>query len=409
MASKVKAATTVAPATNGSLPKGWRMIPFGEIAESVNDRVMPTLEDNERYIGLEHLDPGRLTISRWGSQTDLIGQKLRMRKGDIIFGRRNAYLRRVALAPFDGICSAHSLVLRPKGDLIEPAFLPFLMQSAQFMERAEAISVGSLSPTINWTTLRNQEFPLPPKDEQLRIAELLCAADESVESRFCVLGSIGSAWQSLIDSIVPDPCAVPGAQLGRLDDLCDMQNGRPFPSSNYSDTGFKLLRPGNLAPNGRLIWPQGATVFLDRKFANENEDWIIRPGDVVINLTAQSLEDGFMGRVCLAATGDESLLNQRLGRFIVKNGTEREYVFRILQTSRFRRVVESHCEGSKVRHTYFRHFANLPVALLSQDEQQRVINAGRDVDNARESAKQAVDKAQSLFAALREHLLRGDS
>jgi type I restriction enzyme S subunit len=412
LASKVKATTTTAaPTTNGNLPKGWRMVRFGEVVRDVNEAERSPLDAGlERFVGLEHIEPENLHLKQWGLLADgEISFTKRFRKGQVLFGKRRAYQRKVAVAEFDGICSSDILTFEPKGDVLSPALLPFIVQSEGFLEHALGTSSGSLSPRTRWSQLQDYEFPLPPKDEQRRIAEILWAADESVESRLRVLRSIGAAWQGLIDIIVPDPSAAPAARLSRLGDLCVMQNGRPFPSSNYSDAGFKLLRPGNLAPNGRLIWPHGATVFLDAKFADENGDWIIRPGDVVINLTAQSLEEGFMGRVCLAAAGDESLLNQRLGRFIVKSGTEREYVFRILQTSRFRHVVESHCEGSKVRHTYFRHFANLPVVLLSQEEQQRVIKAGRDVDQARESASQAVDKAQALFATLREHLLGGDS
>jgi len=159
----------------------WRRVKFSEMAENITERVHPTVEDSKTYIGLEHLDSGSLHIKRWGSNTELIGQKLRMKKGDIIFGKRNAYLKRVAIAPFDGICSAHSMVLRAKPETVLPEFLPFFMQSDIFMDRAIMISVGSLSPTINWSTLKQQEFLIPPINEQQKIAEILWAADEAVE------------------------------------------------------------------------------------------------------------------------------------------------------------------------------------------------------------------------------------
>jgi restriction endonuclease S subunit len=111
----------------------------------------------------------------------VIGDKLRFQTGDIIFGRRRAYQRKLAVAEFDGICSAHAMVVRAKPETIDPEFLPFLMQSDLFMQRAIEISVGSLSPTINWKTLRVQEFPLPPKDQQRLIADILWAADEALE------------------------------------------------------------------------------------------------------------------------------------------------------------------------------------------------------------------------------------
>ena len=79
----------------------------------------------------------------------------------------------MAVAEFDDICSAHAMVVRAKPEVVVPEFLPFLMMSDRFMNRAVEISVGSLSPTINWKTLRNEEFDLPPLEQQRRIAEVL--------------------------------------------------------------------------------------------------------------------------------------------------------------------------------------------------------------------------------------------
>ena len=150
---------------------------------SVNDRIENPVDAGvERYVGLEHLDSDSLTIRRWAPPTAVTATKLLFRRGDIIFGRRRVYQRKLAVADFDGICSAHALVLRAKSRVVLPEFLPFFMQSDSFMRRAEAISVGSLSPTINWRTLASEEFALPPLDEQRRVANVLSAATETGET-----------------------------------------------------------------------------------------------------------------------------------------------------------------------------------------------------------------------------------
>ena len=131
---------------------GWRTLPFGEFAQSINERVEPSEAAEDIYVGLEHLDPQSLHIRRWGKGSDVIGTKLRFRNGDIIFGRRRAYQRKLTVAEFDGICSAHAMVVRAKPEVVLPEFLPFLMMSDHFMNRAVEISVGSLSPTIKRTS-----------------------------------------------------------------------------------------------------------------------------------------------------------------------------------------------------------------------------------------------------------------
>ena len=129
----------------------WKRVKFGDIAQCVNDRVDdPKAAGVERYVGLEHLEPGNLSIRRWGTPDDVESTKLRFKRGDIIFGKRRAYQRKLAVADFEGICSAHAMVLRARPNGVIPEFLPYFMQSDMFMERAVSISVGSLSPTINW-------------------------------------------------------------------------------------------------------------------------------------------------------------------------------------------------------------------------------------------------------------------
>lgn len=162
-----------------SMKSGWKIVKFGDIAQNIAVRIDPAEATTDVYVGLEHLDPETLHLRQWGHPSDVTGQKLVFKKGDVIFGRRRAYQRKLAVAEFDGICSAHAMVVRAKPEMILPEFLPFFLQSDMFMERAIEISVGSLSPTINWKTLRIQEFPLPPIKEQKRIAEILWAADEA--------------------------------------------------------------------------------------------------------------------------------------------------------------------------------------------------------------------------------------
>lgn len=165
-----------------SLKPGWKTYRFDQIAISVTDRVEPDEAEVEHYVGLTHLDSDSLKIRRWGVPSDVTGTKFLFRKGDIIFGRRRVYQRKLAVAEFDGICSAHAMVLRPKTDVVLPEFLPFFMQSDLFMTRALNISVGSLSPTINWRTMARQEFALPPLAEQRRIAGVLRTTEEELEA-----------------------------------------------------------------------------------------------------------------------------------------------------------------------------------------------------------------------------------
>jgi len=159
----------------------WKTYRFDQIAKSISERVDPTNTDLDIYVGLEHIDSDSVHITRFGKRDDVTGTKLRCYPGDVIFGRRRAYQRKAAIVEFDGFCSAHSLVLRANPKVIDPQLFPFFLHSDTFMNRAIDISVGSLSPTINWGTLKVQEFLLPPLGQQMQLAELLWVSDNVVE------------------------------------------------------------------------------------------------------------------------------------------------------------------------------------------------------------------------------------
>jgi hypothetical protein len=226
--------------------KGWKRLPFGAFADSVNERVDPANAAEDIYVGLDDLDSGSLHIRRWGKGSDVIGTKLRFRKGDIIFGRRRAYQRKLAVAEMDGICSAHAMVVRAKQDVVLPEFLPFLMMSDTFMNRAVEISVGSLSPTINWRTLKLQEFDLPPLDQQRRIAEILWVVDSCLSKSNDLARDIHAALGASIDKqYTARSCATSeGVQVRMLDACQVMVSGvdkkskrgeRPILLCNYID------------------------------------------------------------------------------------------------------------------------------------------------------------------------------
>ncbi len=389
------------------LKPDWKMVKFGEVVKNVNlvERD-PKASGIERVVGLEHIDPESLHVRRWHSIEDSTSFTRKFAPGQTLFGKRRAYQRKVAYAEFEGICSSDILTFEPKkGKALLLELLPFICQSDAFFDHALDTSAGSLSPRTSWKALQDFQFPLPPLNEQKRISNILWAADEAVQTISRVVSELSASRQKLIDSIIPDPDDYLNRTIVRLYDLCSMQNGRSFPSSAYSEHGFKLLRPGNLASDGTLNWGQGSTVRLDRKYLQENADLLIRPDDIVINLTAQSLDDGFIGRVCLAVEGDDCLLNQRLGRFLCIEEVESEYLYRVLQTSRFRRMVEARCEGSKVRHTYFRHLADFPLVKVSIEEQRKIILAANSIDMARKTAMNSARDSRALLSQLTNQLI----
>jgi len=165
------------------LKPGWKMVKFGDVVKNANlvERD-PEANGVERIVGLEHIDPENLHIRRWNSVGDGTSFTRKFVPGQTLFGKRRAYQRKVAYAEFEGICSGDILTFETNDkSVLLPELLPFICQSDAFFDHALGTSAGSLSPRTSWTALKDFEFPLPPLDEQKRIAEILWAADEAVE------------------------------------------------------------------------------------------------------------------------------------------------------------------------------------------------------------------------------------
>ena len=182
--------------------KDFETVRFDKVAINISERVEPKKTELTTYVGLEHLDADNLRIERTGTPDDVIGTKLKIYKGDIIFGKRRAYLRKLAVSHFDGIASAHSMILRANEKHIEKDFLPYFMQSDAFMSRAVQISEGSLSPTIKNKTLAQQEFTLPKKEKQKELIAIFKQFDLTMDQLRQQKTTLKNLKQKLLNEIL---------------------------------------------------------------------------------------------------------------------------------------------------------------------------------------------------------------
>lgn len=162
--------------------KGWKAVRFGDVVDNLNETCDPEHAGLDRFIGLEHLEPGSLHVRQYGRIADGITFNRRCRPGQVLFGKRRAYQRKVAVADVNAVVSGDIYVLAPKSNRLLPELLPFICLSDRFLQHAIETSAGSLSPRTNWSSLSSFEFDLPPPEQQQRIAALLWAADQAMES-----------------------------------------------------------------------------------------------------------------------------------------------------------------------------------------------------------------------------------
>ena len=215
----------------------WVELKFSNICENIVEKVVPKKSNLNHYIGLKHLDSGSLKIRRYGQTSNLDGDKLKIYKGDIIFAKRNAYLKRVSIADFDAVASAHSMVLRAKSKNISPQFLPFFLLSDLFWQKAIEISVGSLSPTINWKSLAKQQFSIPPIDQQVKLSKILWSLNNLIEKEKELHTSLDIFFRSKIKYISNNHTHI--GEYKKISEVCTIKDNLRIPLNSKQRDNIK--------------------------------------------------------------------------------------------------------------------------------------------------------------------------
>lgn len=373
----------------------WKQHPFEEIASKISETVDPNTTTLETYVGLEHLDAEDIHIRRKGTPDDVSGGKLKCYPGDVIFGKRRAYQRKAAIVDFEGICSAHAFVFRANPEVIDPKLFPFFLHSDQFMHRMVDISVGGLSPTINWGDLKYQEFLLPPKDQQAQLAELLWAMDEVIEREREVLERLDVNKRAFekanLQKFRRDKEIPFGYKVYKLEEIAEITGGSTPSRDNpkFWNGTIPWLTPTDVTNHNRIelavtkeqiteaglknisnrIYPPGAILFCSRATI----------GYAVINEVPMSTNQGFSNFIV-----SEKVRNYYL-YFLLKHLTPE--LTRLAGGSTFLEISKSSIRKFK-------------VLIPNNDTQQKVEKILVDFESNRLNLESKISSSQSLLKSL---------
>ncbi|MGY1632949.1 restriction endonuclease subunit S [Geodermatophilus sp. SYSU D01186] len=278
----------------------WKRVALGDVADASKEKVDPAGGSVTRYVAGEHMDTDDLKIHRWGQIGDgYLGPAFhrRFRPGQVLYGSRRTYLRKVAVADFDGVCSNTTFVVQPRDDQrLLPEFLPWIMTSEPFHAFAVSESKGSVNPYVNWSDIAQYQFDLPPVDEQKRIADLLWAAERH---RLAV-----AERDRLVESAIE----------ARLDEWWTSMRRQPIAQIAECVTGST---PSRSRPD---FWDVPEVPFvtpseINGRYADEPKQWVSSAGAaagrvVPANTVAVVCIGGALGKV--AVLGQRGITNQQI-------------------------------------------------------------------------------------------------
>jgi len=226
-------------------------VKFGDVVKEVKVNIDRSHNPYEFYVAGDHMDSEDLTIRRKGRfATDDVGPAfIRLFKpGQVLYGSRRTYLKKVAVADFEGITANTTFVLETKDDnVFLQKLLPFLMLSDSFTEWSIKKSKGSTNPYVLFSDLADYEFNLPSLEEQRKLADLLWAAYDLKESYKRLLAASDEMAKSRFVEMFGDPIAnTKSWPMAYLKDLVsNIENGKSpicerFPRQGNAPAVLKL-------------------------------------------------------------------------------------------------------------------------------------------------------------------------
>ena len=259
---------------------GWTTVAFGDVVRLSTERSSnPESDGFERFVGLEHIEPGDLRIRRWGDIADGTTFTSVFRPGQVLFGKRRAYQRKVAVADFSGICSGDIYVFEPKNNGLLPELLPLICQTDAFFEHAVGTSTGSLSPRTNWTSLSEFQFALPPIEEQRRIAGLFQAVDVQARAVADLQAALVATRLAWLDNVTKSLLAF-GSEM-RLADACSNVTDGAHKTPTYVADGVPFLRVTDIQSTC-IDWDQVKRI-PEHEHAELCQRCNPEPGDVLLS------------------------------------------------------------------------------------------------------------------------------
>ena len=246
-------------------------------------------KDGYPIVGLEHLVSEEVTLTAWDEGSDNTFTKM-FRKGNVLFGRRRAYLKKAAVAPFDGICSGDITVIEAIPDRILPELLPFIIQNDELFDFAVGKSAGSLSPRVKWEHLKNYEFELPDLEAQRKLAEVLWSINDTMEAYKKLISATDELVKSQFMELFGDPVANPkGWIVSSIKDVTNKIGSGATPkggNSVYIAGGVSLIRSMNVY-NGYFEPDDLAHISSDH--AKLLDGVALQKDDVLLNITGASV------------------------------------------------------------------------------------------------------------------------
>ncbi len=375
-------------------------IKFGDVVKDVKINIDRLNNPYEFYVAGDHMDSEDLTTHRKGRfATDDVGPAfIRVFKpGQILYGSRRTYLKKIAVADFEGICANTTFVLETKDPLVlEQRLLPFIMLSKDFTTWSIAKSKGSTNPYVLFSDLADFEFELPPLEEQKVLADKLWAAYRLKEAYKKLLVATDEMLKSQFIEMFGNPLSLNQKnELKRLGECCILNPRRPNIALCDTDKVSFIPMPA-VSEDGYLV------DMTDEEYGKVKKGFTyFENNDVLFAKITPCMENG-KGAIVHGLTNGIGMGSTEFHVLRPINGISSPYwLLALTRMPIFRECAAKNMSGTggqkRVSASYLDHFM---VGLPAIEEQRRFEAIYRQADKSKFELRKSIDAIDKVIKSL---------
>lgn len=392
------------------VPRDWKEKTLGELCSLRRELVEPSSTGAQRYVGLEHIDPGVFRLRRWGDERGLRSTKSRFHVGDVLYGKLRPYLDKAVLAEWEGVCSTDILTIQPRPDVADSSYLAFLAHTPAFIAHAVATTSGVNHPRTGWSEIARFSHQIPPLAEQRAIAGVLGkiqAAVEVQEKIVATLKELKAATMAKLfrEGLRGEPLKqteigeIPESwQVVQLDDYCEKPRYGFTESAKNEPVGPKFLRITDITEYG-VDWDAVPYCACPQEVLDE---FRLRAGDLVVARIGATTGKSYLITEC-----PEAVFASYLIRLRAKPGLDSAYLSCFFETEAYWSQVRAG-KGSNLKGGMNASIlSKLLIPLPSYDEQKQIVATLKGIDRQITTVLKMENVFKSIFSSMLHLLMTG--
>jgi len=258
-------------------------------------------------------------------------------------------------------------------------------------------------------------LPLPPLEEQSKIAAILSSVDEAIEKTEAIIEQTEKVKKGLMQQLLTKGIGhtkfkkteigeIPEEwEVKTLGELLKLKGGFAFKSSDFVEKGdIPVLRISNIKNNYIDL---SDAVYVTNEVANSLNEYLLRENDIVIAMSGATT--GKIGRI--EKKDIPVLLNQRVGLFKIyqESTLSNDFLYYFAQSKHFQSSVGLNAIGGAQPNISGKQIESVKIGLPSFEEQQQISLILSNIDKKLANEEQRLIQFQAIKKGLMQVLLTG--